>query len=228
MNRKQASAHAEACLLIIRMFVCYEDSRIRVASDYDSFTSRYRLVIVSLSCRLRVWVEKRCIKERKRSDKRQITGLYESNLHSGRFEFARHPDGNSVVGNDTVQFVDIGNVNETSFVELRGVEDRNDLSRLLHHNLVEQRFLKIGRAHTVLKGERVHAEEQFVASKVTQDRKCERSDHRVAVGTHVSAQQYDIESLVLHQFGGDVHGVSQNTQVVELPEMSCDLERSCA
>ena len=157
-----------------------------------------------------------------------IAVLNGADFDAGGSEFGGYAGRDGMVCNDAVDLRDIGNVNETALVEFGGIEDGDHFVCLLNHHLVEQRFLEVRRRDTVFDGEGVHAEEEFVAVEIPQDGKRERSDHRETVDADVSSEQHHIETLVCHEFVGDIHGVGEDAEVVEFVQVFGYLERSGA
>ena len=143
-------------------------------------------------------------------------------------EFGRHAGRNGRVGNDTIQVFGPGDEGIATFVELGGIEDRDNLTCLLDHELVHERFLQAGRGDTVLHGERIDAEEEFVAREIAEDGESERSDGRMVVGMDVAAQENHVETVVGDEFGSDIDGVGEDMQVAELMQMARHLKRSRA
>lgn len=143
-------------------------------------------------------------------------------------ESGRHAGRDSGVGNDTIQVFGPGDKGIATFVELGGIEDRDNLTCLLNHELVHERFLQAGRGDTMLHGERIDTEEEFVAREIAEHGERERSDRRMIVGMDVSTQENHIKTVVGDEFGSDIDGVGEDMQVSELMQMARHLKRSRA
>lgn len=150
--------------------------------------------------------------------------LYYPHFDAGGAEFGGHAGRDSGIGDDTVEIFGTGDEGIAALVEFGGIEYGNHLARLLDHELVHQRLLEAGRGDAMLHGERIDAEKELVACEIAQHGERQRADGRVVVGMHIAAQQDDIKPPVGDQLGGDIDGVGEDMQVVELMQMSCHLK----
>ena len=143
-------------------------------------------------------------------------------------EFGCHAGRDGGVGDDAIELFGVGNMDEAAFVELGGIEDSDDFIGLLDHHLVEQGFFEVRGGDSVFDGERVHTEEEFVAAEVMEHGESKRTYHGEAFRTYVASDKHDIETLVAHEFGSDVHGVGEDAEVMETAELFGYFHGRCA
>lgn len=132
-----------------------------------------------------------------------------------------------MVGDDGVDLVDVGNVAEAAFVELRAIEHQNHLASLGNHGLIEHCLFHIGSRDTVFERERVHAEEKLVVGKMAERIERERANGRMGVESYMSTKHDDGKALILNQFFCDIHRVGENGEIGEAVEVPSNLQSGC-